>query len=597
MRTLHDILWDSTVDILNFRLKIFKVKPVSQKKADCIEAIKLCYAGNGLSAVFSSLDEMEQLAVAESCHAPGCRFDERRFKAKHGSVPLFNTAPKKNSYGYRDEPKPEFATRLNLLLFPVSREYCHTVPSDLAERLREFVLMPGDAEIKTLDEPGEEEGLTVRLTEYESLLDLKAMLHLAEQGNLKVSDKTGMPSATGSLEIHACLSGGDFYPQDVACAPKEWSHEQQIGHIKPVAWALLLQNAGWISHAGSKSKLSPAGIKALRQAPHDNIRALWNQWLPNSKNDEFNRVNDIKGQSTKKHMTAKPPRREAIVDALSECPVGRWIDVEDFSNFMQATNRDFEITSNPWHLYLCEHRYGNFDFSGYGEWNILQFRYILTVLFEYAATLGLIDIAYVHPDGARDDFRGQWGADDMKWLSRYDGLRAFRITDLGAWCLGLTEVFTPSQPVSSLKLSVLPSLTITVVSGQPSPADRLLLDTWAEPETRLSWRLHPERATQAVERGQSARDFAAFLASADDQPLPQSVEGFLKASETNGTALRRKGDALVFDCRDAQTADMVCSRKELLDLCFRIGEHGLVVPTEHETKFRKVVRELGLGIV
>jgi len=597
MPTLHDLLWDSTVEILNFRLKLFKVKPASQKKADCIEAIKQCYAGHGLSAVLASLNEMEKLAVAESCHAFGCRFDELRFKAKHGGVLRFHTGPKDDFQEYRYLNNPEFATGVNLLLFRELRECCHSVPSDLAERLREFVPMPQDAEIKTLEKPEDENGLILRLTGQEALSDLKAMLHLAEQGNLKVSEKTGMPSAAGSLAILNCLSGGDFYPQDVALAAKSWSHEQQIGHIKPVAWALLLQNARWISHTGAKSKLSPAGIKALRQAPHDNIRALWNRWLPNSKNDEFNRVNDIKGQATKKHMTAKPPRREAIVDALSDCPLGRWIDVEVFSNYIQATGLDFEITSNPWNLYLCEQRYGNFGFSGCGGWNVLQFRYILTLLFEYAATLGLIDIAYVHPDGSRDDFRGQWGADDMKWLSRYDGLRAFRITDLGAYCLGLSDVFTPSQPVSLLKLSVLPNLSIRVVSGQPSPADRLLLDTWAEPGTSLSWHLDPERATHAVERGQSARDFAAFLESADDQPMPQSVEGFFKACETNGTALRRKGDALVFDCRDGQTADMVCSRKELLGLCFRIGENGIVVPTEHETKFRKVVRELGLGIV
>lgn len=37
---------------------------------------------------------------------------------------------------------------------------------------------------------------------------------------------------------------------------------------------------------------------------------------------------------------------------------------------------------------------------------------------EHAASLGLMDIAYIHPQDARKDFRDQWGADDMKWLSR-----------------------------------------------------------------------------------------------------------------------------------------------------------------------------------
>ena len=41
-------------------------------------------------------------------------------------------------------------------------------------------------------------------------------------------------------------------------------------------------------------------------------------------------------------------------------------------------------------------------------WEILQARYALCVLFEYAATLGLIDVAYVPPADAREDFRRLW---------------------------------------------------------------------------------------------------------------------------------------------------------------------------------------------
>ncbi len=597
MDTLHDILWNSTLEVLNFRLKLLKSQPKSAKKADCIDAIKQCYTGRGLEDIWWSLGELERLAMVEACHALDYQLDLLRFEAKYGDAPLFYNVSEKDRYdSYRYLNKVEFATRLNLLLFTRGRDH-HAVPSDLAERLRDFVPEPVDAVINTLLEPKGEEGLIVRLTENDSLADLTAMLHLAEQGNFKVSEKTGMPSAVGSNKMIECLTGGDFYPPEVAFAPKEWSHEQEIGFIKPVAWALLLQNARLISSNGTKSKLSPAGIKALRQAPHETIRDVWGKWLGNSTYDEFNRVSDIKGQSAKKHMTAKPPRREAVVSALGDCPVGEWIDVDALSNYMVATGHEFQITHDPWKLYLCEAKYGNLGYDGYGGWNILQFRYLLVLLFEYAATLGLIDIAYVHPADARNDFRDQWGADDMKWLSRYDGLRAFRITNLGAYCLGLNDDFKPSRPVFLLKLLVFPILSIEVVSGQPTPADRLLLETWATPVSDLSWQLDRERAINAVERGRSARDFATFLGNSGDSPLPQSVEDFLRSCESDGTALRRQGDAHLFNCRDSKTADQLATRKELLNLCFRIGPSGLVVPTAHETKFCKVVRDLGLGIV
>ena len=51
----------------------------------------------------------------------------------------------------------------------------------------------------------------------------------------------------------------------------------------------------------------------------------------------------------------------------------------------------------------------------------------------------MIDVAYTHPTGARDDFWGMWGADDLDYLSRYDGLEYFRLTSLGAYCLELAN--------------------------------------------------------------------------------------------------------------------------------------------------------------
>jgi hypothetical protein len=44
----------------------------------------------------------------------------------------------------------------------------------------------------------------------------------------------------------------------------------------------------------------------------------------------------------------------------------------------------------------------------------------------------VIDVAYTDPRGAREDYLGLWGADQYPCLSRYDGLVAVRVNDLGA---------------------------------------------------------------------------------------------------------------------------------------------------------------------
>ena len=70
---------------------------------------------------------------------------------------------------------------------------------------------------------------------------------------------------------------------------------------------------------------------------------------------------------------------------------------------------------------------------------MVEGRYTLAVLFEYAATLGLVDVEYVDPSGARDDFHHTWGGEDLDALSRYDGLHAIRLTSLGCYALGLAS--------------------------------------------------------------------------------------------------------------------------------------------------------------
>jgi len=150
--------------------------------------------------------------------------------------------------------------------------------------------------------------------------------------------------------------------------------------------------------------------------------------------------------------------------------------------------------------------------------------------------------------------------------------------------------------IRSKRVTVLPNLSIRVQSGSPLAAEKLLLEAWAEPVEPGVWRLDPTRAREAVERGQSADDFVAFLQHCDSQPLPETVQGFLRTCEGDGKALRSRGEAWLFDCRDADTTAMICGQEQLKDLCHRCGETRLAVPAAHLARFRKVVRSLGLGV-
>jgi hypothetical protein len=277
--------------------------------------------------------------------------------------------------------------------------------------------------------PEDGEGQLQRCTERQALQELVVMLRTIEQECIVVSEKTALPASSTLQLLSSKLVGGDFYP----LVEKKDKWDQTIGPIKAFAWPMLLQAGALAVRTGTRLSFSPAGVKALSAPPADVLRALWRKWLKTTLLDEFSRVDAIKGQGgSGRVMSAMPPRRAAIEEALRSCPVGRWVKLDDFSRFMRASDLLCVVAHNPWKLYLCERQYGSLGYEGSNGWNILQDRYISAVLLEYAATLGMIDVAYFDPADGSDDFRELWGADAMRFLSRYDGLNSFRLTALGA---------------------------------------------------------------------------------------------------------------------------------------------------------------------
>jgi hypothetical protein len=57
----------------------------------------------------------------------------------------------------------------------------------------------------------------------------------------------------------------------------------------------------------------------------------------------------------------------------------------------------------------------------------------------------LIYVALIPPARARGDYRGMWGTDELVYFSRYDGLMYFRVTPLGAHCLGAEPGYSPAS--------------------------------------------------------------------------------------------------------------------------------------------------------
>lgn len=556
-------------------------------KAKLVETIERSFLGNGLHAIWDALGPVEKAAVAEAVHAPEGEYDARAFGAKYEARPAFMIQDKSGYSSARD-------TTLGLLLHQSAETGHRFVPPDLRLRLATWVAKPEPMIMQGQPELAPADGVQIRCTEGDALQDLVVMLHTLGQCRVQVSDKTAVASAASQRLITDKLSGGDFYPW--VAQQNKW--DQQVGPIKAFAWPLLLQAGGLAACVSGRLTLSPAGTKALVTPAAQVLRGLWRKWLKTTLIDEFSRIDLIKGQqSAGRVMTAVAPRRQAIDAALRACPVGEWMKVDTLGRFMRANGFDFEVAHDKWKLYIFDKQHGSLGYSEFHDWPILQQRYLMVVLMEYAATLGMVDLSYRDPKGARSDLGNHWGTENLDCLSRYDGLECVRINELGAYVLGLRDSHLPAAPTSAVRLQVWPDLRVSVVHGQLQPGSQMLLEVWANPVDTQTWQLCPSKIVTALEKNHDIANLRQFLQAHSDDPLPEEADTFLSRCAVNAKALHVVGGAAVIDCLDVGVADAITTHPITRSLCLRAGPALLMVRNEHLDKFRAQLRELGWGVV
>jgi hypothetical protein len=568
------------------------------RKADLAAAVLRHLEGARLETVWRGLDELQRAAVAEVVHSTSTRFDAGRFFAKYGREPNWGSA---GEYGRGRKPSP--------LCFFFYRN--GVMPDDLKVRLRAFVPAPPEPSIKSLEQlpavyerPFErwntrtakrEHGiesipLMVRETERSAQRELLSLLRLVDAGKVGVSDKTRKASAATLDAIAAVLDGGDYYP---FVPPKDKWHDENAGPIRSFAWPLLIQAGGLAQLSGSRLQLTRAGRQALGEPAAQTLKRLWEKWTETTLLDELSRIECVKGQTGKgKHgLTAVSSRRQAIATALSQCPAQRWIAPDELLRFMRASGEEFAVSRNPWHLYIGELQYGSLGYDRRHE--ILDLRYLLCLLFEYMATLGLIDLALIPPAGAREDYGDLCGTDELPFFSRYDGLMFFRITRLGAHCLGIAEGYAPTPVEAKPVLRVRPDRQITVVGTELEPGDRLALDAYAVGTAAGGWRLDAAKLLAAVEAGRSIDEIRDFLAARADAPLPAAVARMLDDVAQRCARVHDRGLARLIECADEALAALIAEDPLTRKHCMRTGRRHLVVPVSSEAAFLRGLREIG----
>jgi len=423
----------------------------------------------------------------------------------------------------------------------------------------------------------------VRDTELNALTDLPTVLELCAAGRLRASEKTRRPAAATVATVTEALAGGDIYPDQPIAA---------------FAWPLLVQAGGLARIETGRLRLTPKG-RAARTEPAPAIRQIWARWPQHAPIDEFSRIEAIKGQRAANVLTAARGRRQTVADAMAALPPGEWVEVDDLFATMRRQGRHPTVARSErarWKLYIEHPEYGSLGYDDYHRWSVVEGRYTLAVLFEYAATLGLLDVEYEPPAQARDDFRHMWGADWLDALSRYDGLRAVRLTTLGAYACGLHPNYTPPARARPARALEVLSNGDVVVTGALSVADQLILDVFATRTAERVWAVTAASLLGALDSGRAPTEFAAFLRERAGHELPGPLCTLLDDVETRAAQLRDLGTARIIECADPTVALLVSRDRALRALCTPLGDRHLAIKPGADERFRSGLRKLGYAL-
>ncbi|WP_252177158.1 hypothetical protein [Endozoicomonas sp. 4G] len=509
--------------------------------------------------------------------------DRERFKTKYGHS-NFPDKPNKNEFYY----SPQLNDSVDVFFYPNAERYGPPkIPDALISSLKQLVDPPEPNVLQSCDLPAPLPGL-YKIFEREKLAlsELHSVLMLLQDKQLKVSEKTGVASLA---TIKKVANDTHEYYGDVSC-----SEAAGMEFIVSYGWLRLLGN----SKLSKQSKTTLVPARKSDKSAADTIKEIWEQWVSNRVHDEFRRINNVKGQNGKgkRFFTPVVTRRQAIITALKECKTNAWINFNEFSNYLFISGAELMVTTAPDYLYLFNPEYGEFY---NGSWEGLEMRYLRCFLVEYAATLGLIDVVMIPPEGSREDDDGYGyydGINEMDCLSRYDGLRFFRLTPLGEYVLGLTDNYQEKKAATpETTLSIQRQGRITF-NNEPTPWEQRFISLYADQSKDRVWKLSRQRIMEALQVGGNIDELKSFLLTREDQPfLPEDCESLLKEAQANRDGVKTQGEALIMTCKNQKIAELIMNDKVLSKWCQQLGTQQIVVPKGKEKKFRDSLNTMGIG--
>jgi len=530
-----------------------------------------------LRRLWEQMDDLSRKAVAAAYHNDGI-FNSTAFIAQYGSLP---ERPQNDRWSYRREPivqdlfihSNEIPTEVMALLAPI-------VPAP--ERFQ----LTGSQDVPdVVGKKGQAIEIFVAEREIAGLHDLTLYLTLLGRESLKLSTSSYRLTPKSVETLVAGLQMGDLFSDA----------EKAEDAILPYGLTVFCSQSGLTTYKG---KLSELANNFLATNDAHLLLEAFESWAEGGKYDEIERIQALRGvRSRGIRLTSPASRREKILEALSWCPTGVWISITDFYRAIRVWHFDFDLENGTDKLYVGyrgNQRWYEPWAPMESQWLLTTGLYINTILMEYLAAIGAIDIVYSYPEN--QTFPGQAYNYDELTYSRYDGLLYFRINPLGAYFFGQADGYESSQPPASALFAIAADGSIALLQPKEvSAAQQAQLDQIAEGQGER-YRLSVAKLLGVLESSADLEIQRNFLRQNNRGELPVEVIALLDKIEADSKALRITTKSLTIQVRSAELVRQVLADPKAGKIARQLDDKTLIIPASRETAFRNALREMGYGL-
>ena len=279
-----------------------------------------------------------------------------------------------------------------------------------------------------------------------------------------------------------------------------------------------------------------------------------------------------------------------------------WFDADALTDYIRASGKAFSFCERDFEKTLrikaddfvfdgltLNHSYtGDFRPDGLLRHHLLVRPLFKAYCFIFAA-FGLLEITQAPPPLARNHKNKQHP------FSPYDSLKAVRVTELGRWCLGVSNK-RPERPSQEYQAIADKELLLVTVQGN-SLERRVYLDKIGQRLGEDRWRISPGSfIAGCINQRQIAERVERFKLLIDRNPAPHWEQLFKKVVDRSGLFDKKRTDMLVYDLpENREIQEELLRDPEIKRIVQRVEGRMLAVAVKNQTKFYALLAEHGIA--